>query len=274
MPSNTRRVRIKKEKKTTRRSWLDTVLQDPDSAATITRPSSSTSSNDPRSTLSTASPVSAVSESEADVVAFLTDAAIHRRQHFEAERKHRKLPTPTKRNDDDLQHRMRPCEVGPPPNFGTQNPLLKQEEELLSLHKRSLDDSKPSDNAAQWILPSPPPTARQHSLEDSEATHDGGRWLPISPPLTADKPTFATTTTCQRPRNDCPSTPPPLPTIAPAPPATSNLRAIAPKTKKQIPITIPRLGYEEIFKDTSRLTEEVKKRGKGHVEARRRGGEE
>ena len=151
---------------------------------------------------------------------------------------------------------MRPCEIGPLPSFGPQNPLLKQEEELLSLHKRSLDDPKPS-TPAQWILPSPPPTAKQHSLEDSEATRDGGSWLPISPPLTADKPTFATTTTTasQQRSNDYPSTPPPM--IAPAPPPTSNLRAIAPKTKKQGSLTIPTVECEGMFKDTPCLIEEV-----------------
>lgn len=194
---------------------------------------------------------------------------------------------------------MRPCEVGPLPNFGPQNPLLKQEEELLLLHKRSFDDPKPSSTAAQWILPSPPPTAKQQSLQDSEATPGGGRWLPISPPLTADKSTFTTNTKCQQPSSDVPSTPPSPPTIVPLAPATSNLRAIAPKSKKNIPLTIPTVAYEEMPKDTPRLIEEVsssvpvrmrgwdafvelmgvltlqmKKRGQGHVEARRRDGEE
>ena len=195
---------------------------------------------------------------------------------------------------------MRPCEVGPPPNFGSPSPFLKQEEELLSLHKRSLDDLKPS-SPAQWILPSPPPTAKQQLREDSESkdSKDDGKWLPISPPLTAYKPKFTTTTTAksQQPPKYCPKTPPP--TIAPAPPTTSNLRAIAPKQKKQVPLTIPTVGYEEMFKDTPRLIEEVsssvptvmrvgdacvelmrvltlqmKKRGQSHVEARRRGGKE
>ena len=154
---------------------------------------------------------------------------------------------------------MRPCEVGPLPNFGPQNPLLKQERELLSLHKRSLDDPKPS-SQAQWILPSPPPTAKNHPMEDSEASPSDGRWLPISPPLTADKPTFTATRaiTCQQSPDDFPNTPPPQPPIiAPAPPATSNLRAIAPKTKKQVPRAISTVGYEERLKDTSRLMEEV-----------------
>ena len=67
MPSSNRKVKVKKEK-TTRRSWLGTVLQDPSNDTEVKRPSSASSSHDPRSFMSNGSPVS---ESEAEVVAFL-----------------------------------------------------------------------------------------------------------------------------------------------------------------------------------------------------------
>ena len=112
------------------------------------------------------------------------------------------------------------------------------------------DPDSPSPMPKKGEEQSPP----KFKLEDSEHTL-ATLFLPHSP-QTAEKPTETGTATRQQYSSNNAEA---LPVAAPAFPLTARIpKPKAPK-KKRVPMKLQRISYDDMFKDTPRLAEEVSK---------------